>query len=37
LCNNQYILAAGKHAWWWNEEVDEAVTEKKTKYGKWKK
>ena len=23
--------------WWWNEEVAEAVREKKIKYGKWKK
>jgi len=23
--------------WWWNEEVAEAVTEKKKKYGNWKK
>jgi len=23
--------------WWWNEEVAEAVREKKTKYGNWKK
>jgi len=26
-----------KETWWWNEEVAEAVTEKKIKYGKWKK
>ena len=26
-----------KDTWWWNEEADEAVTEKKTKYGNWKK
>ena len=23
--------------WWWNEEVAEAVREKKKKYGKWRK
>jgi len=23
-----------KETWWWNEEVDEAVREKKIKYGK---
>jgi len=23
--------------WWWNEEVAEAVRDKKIKYGKWKK
>ena len=26
-----------KERWWWNEEVAEAVREKKIKYGKWKK
>ena len=26
-----------KETWWWNEEVAKAVTEKKIKYGKWKK
>jgi len=26
-----------KETWWWNEEVAEAVREKKTKYRKWKK
>ena len=26
-----------KEKWWWNEEVSEAVREKKTKYRKWKK
>jgi len=26
-----------KEAWWWNEEVAEAVRDKKIKYGKWKK
>ena len=26
-----------KETWWWNEEVAEAVREKKIKYGKWKK
>ena len=26
-----------KETWWWNEEVAEAVRNKKTKYGKWKK
>jgi len=26
-----------KETWWWNEEVPEAVREKKIKYGKWKK
>ena len=26
-----------KETWWWNEEVTEAVREKKIKYGKWKK
>ena len=26
-----------KKTWWWNEEVAEAVREKKIKYGNWKK
>ena len=26
-----------KATWWWNEEVAEAVREKKNKYGNWKK
>ena len=26
-----------KETWWWNEEVAEAVRNKKMKYGKWKK
>ena len=26
-----------KETWWWNEEVDEAVREKKIKYGNWKR
>ena len=26
-----------KETWWWNEEVAEAVREKKIKNGKWKK
>ena len=26
-----------KETWWWNEEVAEAVKEKKKKYGKWRK
>jgi len=26
-----------KETWWWNEEVAEAVREKKKKYGNWKK
>ena len=26
-----------KETWWWNEEVAEAVREKKKKYGKWRK
>jgi len=26
-----------KETWWWNEEVAEAVKEKKKKYGHWKK
>jgi len=26
-----------KETWWWNEEVAEAVRNKKIKYGKWKK
>ena len=26
-----------RETWWWNEEVAEAVMDKKTKYGKWKK
>ena len=26
-----------KEKWWWNEEVAEAVRDKKIKYGKWKK
>ena len=26
-----------KETWWWNEEVAEAVREKKIKYGKWKR
>ena len=26
-----------KETWWWNEEVAEAVKEKKIMYGKWKK
>jgi len=32
-------LSKGMHkeTWWWNEEVAEAVREKKKKYGNWKK
>ena len=26
-----------KETWWWNEDVAEAVKEKKIMYGKWKK
>ena len=26
-----------EETWWWNEEVAEAVRDKKTEYGKWKK
>jgi len=26
-----------KETWWWNEDVAEAVREKKIKYGKWKR
>ena len=26
-----------KETWWWNEEVAEAVRDKKIKYGKWKR
>jgi len=26
-----------KETWWWNEEVDEAVREKKIKYENWKR
>ena len=26
-----------KERWWWNEEVAEAVREKKKKYGNWQK
>jgi len=26
-----------KETWWWNEEVVEAVSERKRKYGNWKK
>jgi len=26
-----------KETWWWNEEVAEAVREKKKTYGNWKK
>jgi len=26
-----------KETWWWNEEVAEAVKDRKIKYGKWKK
>ena len=26
-----------KETWWWNEEVAEAVSDKKIKYEKWKK
>jgi len=26
-----------KETWWWNEEVADAVREKKKKYGNWKK
>ena len=26
-----------EETWWWNEEVAEAVRDKKIKYGKWKK
>jgi len=26
-----------KETWWWNEEVAEAIREKKTKYKNWKK
>ena len=26
-----------KETWWWNEDVAEAVREKKIMYGKWKK
>ena len=30
-------LFTHKEMWWWNEEVAEAVREKKKKYGNWKK
>ena len=32
-----YVAGPDKKTWWWNEEVAEAVREKKIKYGKWKK
>jgi len=32
-----YVAGPDKKTWWWNEEVAEAVREKKIKYGKWKR
>jgi len=37
ICGMTKSLRRHKKIWWWNEEVAEAVREKKTKYGKWKK
>ena len=37
ICGMTKGLCRHKETWWWNEEVAEAVREKKIKYGKWKK
>jgi len=45
ICSGHNFLLCGmtegphrhKETWWWNEEVAEAVREKKIKYGRWKK
>jgi len=36
-CGISKGLCRHKETWWWNEEVAEAVREKKKKYGNWKK
>ena len=37
ICGMTTGLHRYNETWWWNEEVAEAVREKKIKYGKWKK
>ena len=37
ICGMTTGLHGYNVTWWWNEEVAEAVREKKIKYGKWKK
>jgi len=37
ICGMRKGTRRHKETWWWNEEVAEAVREKKIKYGKWKK
>ena len=38
-CNydNMLVIWYREETWWWNEEVAEAVRNKKIKYAKWKK
>jgi len=37
ICGMTKSPCRHKETWWWNEEVAEAVREKKIKYGKWKR
>ena len=37
ICGMSKGPRSHKETWWWNEEVAEAVRDKKIKYGKWKK
>jgi len=37
MCGLSKGPCSHKETWWWNEEVAEAVGEKKKKYGNWKR
>jgi len=37
ICGMTKCPCRHKETWWWNEDVAEAVREKKIMYGKWKK
>jgi len=37
ICGSSKGPCRHKETWWWNEEVAEAVREKKIKYRKWKR